>query len=69
MVQQRKIDIVTKLCECFTKYKQIIVVSLDNISTNQIHHARKILSEGEYKGEMIAAKNVRILKCYWDLDW
>merc|ERR1712178_73150 len=62
MVNQRKRNIVTKLCECFTKYNQVVVVSLDNVSTNQIHAARKILAEGEHKGEMIIGKNSLIRK-------
>merc|ERR1711920_771009 len=62
MVNERKRNIVTKLCECFTKYNQVVVVSLDNVSTNQIHAARKILSSGEYKGEMIIGKNSLIRK-------
>merc|ERR1712151_519410 len=62
MVNERKRNIVTKLCECFTKYNQVVIVSLDNVSTNQIHAARKILSEGEYKGEMIIGKNSLIRK-------
>jgi len=62
MVNQRKRNIVTKLCECFGKYTQVVIVSLDNVSTNQIHAARKILSEGEYKGEMIIGKNSLIRK-------
>ena len=67
MVNQRKRNIVSKLCKCFTDYKQIIVVTLDNVSTNQIHAARKILSNGEHKGEMIIGKNVRIMYLRWDL--
>merc|ERR1712072_1259438 len=62
MVNQRKRNIVTKLCECFTKYSQVVIVSLDNVSTNQIHAARKILNAGEYKGEMIIGKNSLIRK-------
>merc|ERR1712178_676680 len=62
MVNQRKRNIVTKLCECFTKYNQVVVVSLDNVSTNQIHAARKILAEGEHKGEMIIGKKSLIRK-------
>merc|ERR1712224_477501 len=54
--------IVTKLCECFSKYNQVVIVTLDNVSTNQIHAARKILSDGEYKGEMIIGKNTLIKK-------
>lgn len=62
MVNQRKRDIVQKLCQCFTDYKQVIVVSLDNVSTNQIHKARQLLREGDNKGEMIIGKNTLIKK-------
>jgi len=62
MVNQRKRDIVSRLCDCFTRYKQIVVVSLDNVSTNQIHAARAILQAGEHKGEMIIGKNTLIKK-------
>merc|ERR1712183_145943 len=62
MVNERKRNIVTKLCECFTKYNQVVIVALDNVSTNQIHAARKILNSGEYKGEMIIGKNSLIRK-------
>jgi len=62
MVNQRKRDIVNRLCECFGKYRQIVVVALDNVSTNQIHAARAILQEGANKGEMIIGKNSLIKK-------
>merc|ERR1711920_429343 len=62
MVNERKRNIVTKLCECFSKFNQVVIVSLDNVSTNQIHAARKILSSGEYKGEMVIGKNSLIRK-------
>jgi len=62
MVNQRKRDIVSRLCECFGKFNQIVVVSLDNVSTNQIHAARDILRSGENKGEMIIGKNTLIKK-------
>jgi len=62
MVNQRKRDIVNRLCDCFSRYKQIVVVSLDNVSTNQIHAARAILQQGEHKGEMIIGKNTLIKK-------
>jgi len=62
MVNERKRNIVRRLCECFTNYKQCVVVALDNVSTNQIHAARKILSEGQHKGEMIIGKNTLIKK-------
>ena len=60
MVNARKREIVRRLCECFGTYKQVVVVSLDNVATNQIHAARSILSQGEHKGEMIIGKNVSI---------
>lgn len=62
MVNERKRNIVKRLCECFTKYNQVIVVALDNVSTNQIHAARSILQNGEHKGEMIIGKNTLIKK-------
>lgn len=62
MVNERKRKIVSRLCECFTNYKQCIVVALDNVSTNQIHAARSILNNGEHKGEMIIGKNTLIKK-------
>lgn len=62
MVNQRKRNIVEKLCRCFLEYNQVIIVTLDNVSTNQIHAARKILTDGEYKGEMIIGKNTLIKK-------
>jgi len=62
MVNQRKRDIVTRLCQSFTDYKQCVVVALDNVSTNQIHMARNLLRKGEHKGEMIVGKNTLIRK-------
>jgi len=62
MVNQRKKDIVRRLCECFGSYKQCVVVALDNVSTNQIHAARAILQSGSTKGEMIIGKNTLIKK-------
>jgi large subunit ribosomal protein LP0 len=61
-VPQRKKDIVNRLCECFSNFRQIIVVQLDNVSTNQIHKAREILRACENKGEMIIGKNTLIKK-------
>lgn len=61
-VPQRKQDIVRRLCECFTSFKQVIVVQLDNVSTNQIHKARSLLRESGSKGEMIIGKNTLIKK-------
>jgi len=61
-VPERKQNIVRRLCECFTNFKQIIIVQLDNVSTNQIHKARLALRESSNKGEMIIGKNTLIKK-------
>ena len=61
-VPERKQNIVRRLCECFTNFKQIIIVQLDNVSTNQIHKARLALRESSNKGEMIIGKNSLITK-------
>lgn len=61
-VRDRKRNIVSRLCECFGNYKQVVIVQLDNVSTNQIHKARNLLRLGEHKGEMIIGKNTLIKK-------
>lgn len=61
-VPQRKRDIVSRLCEHFGNFRQVIVVQLDNVSTNQIHKAREILRQSENKGEMVIGKNTLIKK-------
>jgi len=60
--RDRKRNIVRRLCECFTNYSQVVVVQLDNVSTNQIHKARNLLRNAEQKGEMIIGKNTLIKK-------
>jgi len=61
-VPQRKKDIVNRLCEFFGAFRQVIVVQLDNVSTNQIHKAREILRSSGNKGEMVIGKNTLIKK-------
>lgn len=61
-VPQRKKDIVNRLCEFFGQFRQVMVVTLDNVSTNQIHKAREILRSAENKGEMVIGKNTLIKK-------
>lgn len=61
-IPQRKRDIVNRLCEFFGQFRQVIVVTLDNVSTNQIHKAREILRSSENKGEMVIGKNTLIKK-------
>lgn len=62
MVNQRKRNIVDRLCTAFLKYKQCVVVAMDNVSTNQIHNARTILKNGANPGEMIVGKNTLVRK-------
>lgn len=62
MVNQRKRNIVDRLCTAFLKYKQCAVVGMDNVSTNQIHNARSILRNPANPGEMIVGKNTLIRK-------
>lgn len=61
-VPERKREIVRRLCECFSNFNQVIVVKLDNVSTNQIHSARALLRNSASKGEMIIGKNTLIKK-------
>merc|ERR1712226_1403902 len=61
-VPERKQNLVRRLCECFTNFNQIIMVQLDNVSTNQIHKARLALRDSSNKGEMIIGKNTLIKK-------
>jgi len=61
-VPQRKRNIVNRLCTCFTNFSQVVVVGMDNVSTNQIHSARLLLRQSENKGEMIVGKNSLITK-------
>jgi large subunit ribosomal protein LP0 len=58
---QKKRDTVTKLFHLFTKYKQIILVKLDNVSSLQIQQARIALRNGN-KGIMVVGKNTLIRK-------
>lgn len=62
MVNQRKRDIVNRLCAAFLKYKQCVVVGMNNVSTNQIHSARGVLKRSAEPGEMIVGKNTLVRK-------
>jgi len=56
-----KRETVTKLFNLFSKYKQIVLVKLDNVSSNQIQAARIALRDGN-KGVMVVGKNTLIRK-------
>lgn len=58
---ERKRGTVTKLYNLFTKYRQVVLVKLDNVSSNQIQQARIALREGN-KGVMVVGKNTLIRK-------
>jgi len=53
--------IINNLYDAFTKYKQVLVVKLDNVSSNQIQQARVALRQ-QKKGIMIVGKNTVVCK-------
>lgn len=63
-IRNRKV--IKQLCECFTKYNQVILVALKNVSNEQIQKARVSLQKSEKPGELIVGKNTIIQKA---LKW
>jgi large subunit ribosomal protein LP0 len=59
--KEKKRIIINNLYEAFTKYKQVLVVKLDNVSSNQIQQARVALRQ-QKKGIMIVGKNTVVSK-------
>jgi len=57
----KKRRIINTLYEAFTKYKQCLIVKLENVSSNQIQQARLALRK-EKKGIMIVGKNTVVKK-------
>jgi len=57
----KKRRIINTLYEAFTKYKQCLLVKLENVSSNQIQQARLALRK-EKKGFMVVGKNTVIKK-------
>jgi ribosomal protein L10 len=55
--KEKKRRIINALYEAFAKYRQVLVVKLDNVSSNQIQQARVALRQ-QKKGIMIVGKNV-----------
>lgn len=53
----KKRRIINSLYEAFTKYKQCLIVKLENVSSNQIQQARVALRQAK-KGIMVVGKNV-----------
>jgi large subunit ribosomal protein LP0 len=59
--KDKKRRIINGLYDAFTKYKQVLVVKLDNVSSNQIQQARVALRQ-QKKGIMIVGKNTVVSK-------
>jgi len=59
--KDKKKKIINKVYEDFTKFKQCLLVKLENVSSNQIQQARVTLRK-EKKGVMVVGKNTVIKK-------
>lgn len=57
----KKRRLINKLYHNFTKYKQVLVVNLENVGSNQVQEVRHALRKGK-KGEMIVGKNTVVKK-------
>jgi large subunit ribosomal protein LP0 len=57
----KKRRIINTLYEAFTKYKQCLIVKLENVSSNQVQQARVALRQAK-KGFMVVGKNTVIKK-------
>lgn len=55
--RQKKRRIVNRLYEDFTKYKQCLIVNLENVTSNQIQQTRLGLRQKKL-GDMVCGKNV-----------
>ena len=53
----KKRRIVNRLYENFTKYKQCLIVKLENVTSNQVQQTRLALRQAK-KGDMVCGKNV-----------
>jgi len=58
--------VIKQLCNNFLKYNQVILVSLQNVSNEQIQKARVALQKSEKPGDLVIGKNTIILKA---LKW
>jgi len=59
--RDKKKKIIKRVYEDFTKYKQCLLVKLENVSSNQVQQARLALRK-EKKGVMVVGKNTVIKK-------
>lgn len=58
--------VIKQLCNNFLKYNQVILVSLQNVSNEQIQKARVALQKSEKPGDILVGKNTIIQKA---LTW
>jgi len=59
--KQKKRALVQRLYKNFSKYKQVLIVNLENVGSNQVQDVRHCLRKAK-KGEMIVGKNTLIKK-------
>jgi len=57
----KKRRIINRLYENFTKYKQCLIVKLENVTSNQVQQARLTLRK-QKKGDMVCGKNTVVKK-------
>lgn len=57
----KKRRIVNRLYENFTKYKQCLIVKLENVTSNQVQQTRLALRQSK-KGDMVCGKNTVVKK-------
>jgi len=57
----KKRRIVNRLYENFTKYKQCLIVKLENVTSNQVQQTRLALRQ-QKKGDMVCGKNTVVKK-------
>jgi large subunit ribosomal protein LP0 len=58
--------VIKQLCTNFTKYNQVIIVTLDNVSNAQLQKARVAIQKSEKPGDFVIGKNSIIQKA---LKW
>jgi large subunit ribosomal protein LP0 len=57
----KKRTLVQRLYKNFSKYKQVLIINLENVGSNQVQDVRHRLRKAK-KGEMIVGKNTLIKK-------
>ena len=55
--REKKRILINRLYNNFSKYKQVVIVNLENVGSSQVQDARHSLRKNK-KGEMVVGKNV-----------